>query len=63
MTEVLYRRHDGKYITKKNNPNFTTSPTEVRKFCGILLSEYHEVPHVSNYWSTQPDLGVANNEC
>ena len=42
-----------------NNPNFTTSPTEIRKFCGILLlSGYHEVPHVSNYWSTQPDLGV-----
>ena len=42
-----------------NNPNFTTSPTEIQKFCGILLlSGYHEVPQVSNYWSTQPDLGV-----
>ena len=42
-----------------NNPNFTTSPTEIQKICGIvLLSEYHEVRYVSNYWSTQPDLGV-----
>ena len=67
MAEVLYTRHDRKYVTTCthryahghcNNPNIMTSPTEIRKFCGILLSGYHEVPHVSNYWSTQPDLGV-----
>ena len=32
-----------------NDPNSITTPTEIRKFCGILLlSEYHEVPHISH---------------
>ena len=68
MAEVLYRRHDIEDVTTCtyryahehcNNSNFPNSPTEIRKFCGILLlSGYHEAPHISNYRSTQPDLAI-----
>ena len=42
-----------------NNRKFVVSAIEVRMFLGILLlSGYHTLPQTSNYWSTQPDLGV-----
>ena len=42
-----------------NNRKFVVSAIEVRVFLGILLlSGYHTLPQTSNYWSTQPDLGV-----
>ena len=43
-----------------NNRTFVVTASEIRVFLGILLlSVYHTLPQTSNYWSTQPDLGVA----
>ena len=63
-----YRRHDGKYVTTCTHRYAHMNTATIRisrlhqlkseSFVGILLSGYHEVPRVSNYWSTQPDLGV-----
>ena len=42
-----------------NNVTFVVSASEVCVFLGILLLfGYHILPQTSNYWSTQPDLGV-----
>ena len=42
-----------------NNITFVVSASEVCVFPGILLlSGYHTLPQMSNYWSTQPDLRV-----
>lgn len=42
-----------------NDPDFKTTPAEIRRFIGILLlTGYHSVPHEDHYWSNSPDLGM-----
>jgi hypothetical protein len=42
-----------------NDPDFKTTPAEIKRFIGILLlTGYHSVPHEDHYWSNSPDLGV-----
>ena len=54
-------RHTNLYATRDcNNVTFTVTANEIRIFLGILLlSGYHQLPHIADYWSTQPDLGVS----
>ena len=54
-------RHTNLYATGDcNNVTFTVTANEIRIFLGILLlSGYHQLPHIADYWSTQPDLGVS----
>lgn len=43
----------------QKNITFTTNREEIFRFIGILLlSGYHTVPQIENYWSVQPDLGL-----
>ncbi|XP_065193176.1 piggyBac transposable element-derived protein 3-like [Sycon ciliatum] len=44
---------------EKNNDSFGLEAVDLERFLGILLlSGYHTLPTESDYWSTQPDLGV-----
>ena len=50
----LYARRDC------NNQGFSTTELELRKFVGILIiSGYHTLPRLDDYWSTAEDLGCA----
>ena len=42
------------YATRDcNNVTFTVTANEIRIFLGILLlSGYHQLPHIADYWST-----------
>ncbi|KRZ03019.1 PiggyBac transposable element-derived protein 2 [Trichinella zimbabwensis] len=49
----LYARRDC------NNKTFSASKKDIENFLGtVMLSEYHSLPHVQHYGSTQPDMGV-----
>ena len=59
MIEYIVRNTNLYANRDLNNITFVVSAREVRVFLGILLlSGYHTLPQMSNYWSTQPDLGV-----
>lgn len=59
MTEMMIRQTHLYGNRECNDPNFTTTVEEMKRFLGILLlSGYHSVPHEDHYWSNSPDLGV-----
>lgn len=44
---------------QQQNSSFAVTLSELRRFIGILIvSGYHTLPSVRDYWSKQPSLGV-----
>lgn len=57
MTFIV--EHTLKYARDHNDPNFFFDEVFLRRFLGILiLSGFHTLPSVADYWSTEPALGV-----
>lgn len=49
-----------KYAQQQNNFHFVFDEVLLRRFLGVLLiSGYHTLPHISDYWSQNPTLGIA----
>lgn len=48
------------YAKQKNCSTFELSKSQLKRFLGILLiSGYHTVPSIADYWSKAPSLGVS----
>lgn len=48
-----------RYAQQKNE-SFHLSLVELRRFIGtLILSGYHTLPSIRDYWSSQPSLGAA----
>lgn len=47
------------YASQKNAATFVLTESALKNFLGILLiSGYHTLPSMSDYWSTNPTLGI-----
>lgn len=47
------------YAAQKNNTKFVLDTVSLKRFLGILiLSGYHTLPSIGDYWSEEPTLGL-----
>lgn len=47
------------YASQKNETSFVFNKTYLKRYLGILLiSGYHTLPQIPDYWSTNPTLGI-----